>query len=121
MAAVGRAARRTPVGRPPDDEFPWVYHTRINTSLQEDTHAAIRRCASETELDSLEYVRIAVIEGQTKGVSQSSMSALRKKAGELCASAILLLQSEMVPGVPMTTVLSDANLDSRAGLLERLC
>lgn len=54
---------------------------------------SVRILTSETELDSLDYVRVAIIEATGSGefTSQTGMlEAMRKKAGSLGANAILL-------------------------------
>lgn len=54
---------------------------------------SVRIFTTETELDSLEYVRVAIIEatGNTDWTSQTGMlKAMRKKAGKLGANGILL-------------------------------
>ena len=56
---------------------------------------SVRILTSETELDTLEYVRVAIIEATGSGeyTSQTAMlEAMRKKAGEMGANAILLPQ-----------------------------
>ena len=56
---------------------------------------AVRIFTSEAELDSLTYVRVAIIEATGSGeyTSQTDMlAAMRKKAGELGANGVILPQ-----------------------------
>jgi hypothetical protein len=78
-------------------------HTLINPSAEQYPEVppeAVRIIMSETELDTLEFVRIAIIEATGSGEfsDQTAMvEAMRKRAARLGANAILLPQI-MEPG-----------------------
>ena len=58
---------------------------------------SVRIFTDQTELDTLEFVRVAIIEasGESEWTSQSGMlEAMRRKAGELGANGVLLPRIE---------------------------
>ena len=73
-------------------------HTMLNPSAQRYPPVSpdsVRIIVDESELDSLEYVRVAIInaKGSSTYTSTEGMhKALRKKAGELGCNAILMPQ-----------------------------
>lgn len=70
-----------------------VYLNPSMTQYNPVSPDSVRIFTTEAELDTLEYVRVAIIEatGSTDWTSQTGMlKAMRKKAGKLGANAILL-------------------------------